>query len=318
MWPFTPSTTNRRISRRRGLQVRVRTSVLRVRTARRVGTVFFSMGGTLLALLLFWRVGEWALHNVFFDDQSYAIRRVEVHTDGRLTAEEIQRRAGVKLGQNLVGLDLARMKRELESVPMIREVTLERLLPGTLRMRVTERLPIAEAQIARPRPDGTLMFSTFQLDAEGMVIPPLESRPPRSGEAPTQYPLLLGLDPADILPGRKANSAPARAALALVAAFEASPMVGLDDLLRVQVESPDILQVTTYLGARITFSAHHLERQLARWRAIFDFGQARQLHLATLDLAVTNHVPARWLEPGTVPAPPREPRPARVRPRRHV
>lgn len=317
MWPFTRSTANRRHARRRGLQVRMRTEVARNRAARRVGTVFFSVGGTLLALLIFWRGGEWVLHNVIFDDHSYALRRIEVHTDGGLTSEEIQRRAGLKLGQNLFALDLARMKHDLERVPMIRSVTLERVLPGTLRLRVTERLPIAEAQVARPRPDGTLEFTSFRLDAEGMVIPALEARV-RPGETPPAFPLLLGLDPAEIVPGQKVRSGPAQAALRLVAAFEASAMVGRDDLQRVEVVSPEILQASTYLGTQITFSARQVERQLARWRAIFDYGQARQLHLASLDLAVTNHVPARWLEPGVVPAPPKEPRPARLRPRRHV
>jgi len=318
MWPFTRNAVNRRVERRHGLQVRVRTDVKRAQTTRRVGRVFFSVGGTLLALLIFWRGGEWVLQNIFFDDHSYAVRKVEIHTDGLLSTDEIQRRAGVKLGQNLVGLDLARMKRELEKVPMIRSVTLERALPGTLRLRVTERLPVAEAQVARPRPDGLMQFTTYRLDAEGMVMPLMDPRQPPAGAVPIQYPLVLGLDPAELLPGQKVRSKPALAALRLVAAFEESTMVGLDDLQRVEVVSPDILQASTYLGAQVTFSTQNVERQLARWRVVFDYGQARQLHLATLDLAVSNNVPARWLEAGTVPAPPREPRPARTRTRRHV
>lgn len=318
MWPFTRKTVNRRVERRHGLQVRVRTDVARAQTARRVGRVFFSVGGTLLALLIFWRGGEWVLQNIFFDDQSYALRKIEIQTDGLLTTDEIQRRAGVKPGQNLINLDLARIKRELERVPMIRSVTLERALPGTLRLRVTERLPVAESQLTRTRPDGSVQFTTYRLDAEGMVMPLTDPRQPPPGTAPVQYPLILGLDPAELVPGQKVRSHPARAALRLVAAFEESAMLGVDDLQRVEVVSPDILQVSTYLGAQVTFATVNLERQLARWRVVFDFGQSRQLHLAALDLAVTNNVPARWLDASTVPPPPREPRPARTRTRRHV
>lgn len=318
MWPFNQQPVNRRVERRNGLQVRVRTQVAQAQAARRVGAVFFSILGTLLALFVFWRAGEWLLHNFLFDDQSYGLRKVEITTDGLLRTDEIQRRAGVRLGQNLVALDLARIKRELENVPMIRAVTLERVLPSTLRMRVTERLPVAEAQVARPRPDGLMQFSTYRLDAEGMVMPLVDPRQPPAGQPPVPYPLIVGLDPAELVPGQRVRSAPANAALRLVSAFEESAMVGLDDLQRVEVVSPEVLQAATYLGAQVTFSTQHVERQLARWRAIFDYGQARQLHLAALDLAVSNNVPARWLEAGSVPAPPREPRTPRTRTRRHV
>ncbi len=318
MWFFRRKPVNRRVERRNGLQVRVRTDVARAQTAHRVGRIFLSVGGTLLALFIFWRGGEWVLHNYLFDDQSYGLRQVDIQTDGLLTADEIQRRARVKLGQNLVGLDLARIKRDLEAVPMIRTVTLERVLPSTLRLRVTERLPVAEAQVARPRPDGLMQFTTYRLDVEGVVMPLVDPRQPAAGQAPIQYPLILGLDPAELVPGQRVRSTPARAALRLVAAFEDSAMVGLDDLQRVEVVSADILQASTYLGAQVTFATQNVERQLARWRLIFDYGQARQLHLATLDLAVSNNVPARWLEAGSMPAPPREPRPARTRTRRHV
>ena len=318
MWPFTRNQVNRRVERRSGLQVRVRTQVAQAQTARRVGAVFFSIVGTLLALLVFWRGGEWVLHNFLFDDQSYGLRKVDIATDGLLTADEIQRRAGVRLGQNLVSLDLSRIKRELESVPMIRAVTLERLLPSTLRVRVTERLLVAEAQVARPRPDGLMQFTTYRLDAEGMVMPVVDPRQTSAGQPAAPYPLVVGLDPAELVVGKKVRSTPACAALRLVAAFEESGMVGLDDLQRVELLSPDLLQVTSYLGAQVTFSAQNVERQLARWRSIFDYGQSRQLHLASVDLAVSNNVPVRWFEAGSVPAPPREPRPPRTRTRRHV
>lgn len=317
MWFFRRTLANRRVERRTH-NVRVRADVARARATGSALRVLLSVGGSLLALLIFWRGGEWVLQNFFFDDQSYGLKKIEISTDGLLTTDEIQRRANVRLGQNLIALDLVRIKRELENVPMIRAVTLERVLPTTLRIRVNERLPIAEAQVARARQDGLMQFVTYRLDNEGMVMPLTDPRQQRAGEAAASYPLIVGLEASELVPGQKVRFAPALAALRLVSAFDESSLVGLDDLQRVEVVSTDILQASTYLGSQVTFSTQSLERQLARWRAILDFGQARQLHLATLDLAVSNNIPVRWLEAGTVPPPPREPRPARTRNRRHV
>ena len=48
-------------------------------------------------------------------------------------------------------------------------------LPGTLRIRVTEREPVAQVNVPRPCPDG-IEFVVFQLDADGYVMLPLDPR----------------------------------------------------------------------------------------------------------------------------------------------
>ena len=51
---------------------------------------------------------------------------------------------------------------------------------------------------------------------------------------------------------------------------------------------------------------------------IFDMGQRLSKAIATLDLAVNNHIPARWLEASAVPqATPKAPKPLRYR-KKHV
>ncbi len=61
--------------------------------------------------------------------------QIEVQTDGVLTAETIRRWAMVQTGQNLMALDLMRVKRDLELQPPIQFVAVERVLPRTLQTR---------------------------------------------------------------------------------------------------------------------------------------------------------------------------------------
>ena len=95
-------------------------------------------------------------------------------------------------------------------------------------------------------------------------------------------------------------------------------MAGLVDLKRVDVSSPEVLVVTTGQGSEVTFGLTDLEQQLRRWHAIFELGQKMGKAIATLDLAVTNNIPLRWLEASAVPpAPPKSPKPLRPK-KKHV
>jgi hypothetical protein len=73
------------------------------------------------------------------------------------------------------------------------------------------------------------------------------------------------------------------------------------DLRRIDVSAPDVLVVTTSQGNEVTFGLADLERQLRRWRSIYDLGQHSGRAIATLNLAVSDNIPARWLEASVLP-----------------
>ena len=206
----------------------------------------------------------------------------------------------------MLGLDLARVKRDLELVPLIGSVSLERVLPRTLRIRVTEREAVAQTNVPRARSPGGVEVAVFHLDAEGHVMVPLDRRQRTTplNHANEALPVLTSVKYAEIQPGQRVESAQVRAALRLVEAFACSPMAGLVDLQSIDVGSSEVLVVKTAQGSEVTFGLNDLERQLRRWREVHDEGQRLGLNLATMDLAVTNSVPARWLEASALPVPP--------------
>jgi cell division septal protein FtsQ len=204
-----------------------------------------------------------------------------------------------------LALDLARVKRDLELVPLISSVSLERVLPRTLRIRVTEREAVAQVNVPRVRPQGGIEVAVFHLDTDGYVMVPLD---PRQRTTPLNHtndvlPVLTGVKLTEIQPGQSVESPQVRAALRLVGEFACSPMAGLVDLRGIEVGASEVLIATTAQGSEVTFGLNDLERQLRRWRKIHDQGQRQGKHLATLDLAVTNSIPARLIE-ASVPIPP--------------
>jgi hypothetical protein len=69
------------------------------------------------------------------------IRSIEVIGVHRLTEADVCRQAGVELGEHLFAVSTRRIRRILAQVPQIESARVSRCLPGTVRIRVTERVP---------------------------------------------------------------------------------------------------------------------------------------------------------------------------------
>jgi cell division septal protein FtsQ len=302
MW-FKREQKNRRLNRGHVLDVKLRSDQVRATRTRLAAIAFSVLFGTVFGLYLLWRTGEWALDKFVYENSEFAIQSVEVQTDGVIAPEQLRRWSGVKLGANLIALDLASVKRNLELVSTIDSVSVERVLPRTLKIRVTEREPVAQVNVLRADASGGISISVFQLDADGVVMQPLDPRlcvVPLS-QINEQLPVITGLNIYQLQPGHRVESPQVQAALRLVGAFDHSPMAGLVDLRRIDVSSPQIIVATTGQGSEITFGLENLEQQLRRWRGIYDLGQSKNRIIASADLAVANNVPVLWMEPGATP-----------------
>lgn len=310
MW-FKRKARNRRLGREQVLDVKLRSSQVyaarRRMTAISLGMLFAAVFG----LYLVYRAGDWALNQLVYDNKAFTIAEIAVETDGVISVDELRRWAGVKTGVNLLALDLARVKRDLEMVPLVQSVSVERILPRTLRICVTERQPVAQVNVARPRPGGGVEVAVYHLDADGYVMLPIAARQRSvpAGHSNEALPVLAGINPAELHVGRRLSNPQVLAALRLITAFEESPMAGLVGLRRVETSSPEILVATTEQASEVVFGLNNLNQQMRRWHAIFELGQQSSNVIANLNLAVTNNIPLRWQEANAIP--PVAPKPAK-------
>ena len=304
MWFKRETNKNRRLHRHHVLDVKLRSDQVQA-TRLRLGLLALIVPTvTVLALYLVWRIGEATLNAFVYQNADFAIQQIDVRNpDGMIAPEQIRRWTMVKPGANLIALDLASVKRNLELVSVIDSVSVERVLPRTLKISVTERYPIAQVNV--PRADGAngIAVSVFQLDADGMVMKPLD---PRFCTVPlakmsSQLPVIAGLNAFQVQDGRRMELPQVQAALRLIVAFEHSPMNGFADLRRVDVSAPGVIVATTGQGSEVTFGLDNLDQQFQRWRQIYDLGQRQQRAIASVDLAVANNVPVRWMLASAAP-----------------
>jgi len=304
MW-FKRERKNRRLKKRGDvLDVKLRSDQVNAARTKLASVALAVTFGTVFGLYLLWRAGEWALDKFIYENSTFAIQNIEVQTDGVIAPEQLRRWTRVRPGANLIALDLASVKRNLELVSTIDAVSVERVLPHTLKVRVTERTPVAQVNVTTAGGPGGISVSVFQVDANGYIMQPLD---PRLATIPLsqmteQLPVITGLNVYDLQPGHRVESPQVQAALELVGAFGHSPMAGLVNLRRVDVSQPGVVVATTAQGSEITFALTDLEQQLARLRKIYDWGQTTSRTIASADLAVANNVPVRWMVFKIVPA----------------
>jgi len=255
-----------------------------------VGFVF----GVFLIFMCVWHGGSWLMKAGFYQNDRFTVRIIDIRTSGLINPEQIRSWARIHEGENLFGMDLQRIKRDLEMVPQIKVAAVDRVLPKTLRLRVTERRPLAQVVAYKQYSEGRVQKYVYWLDAEGVVMPSVD-RKQATGQASVKWmPLIIGLNQADLMPGRPIQSQQLESALSLIKRFDLSPMAGLAHLRQIDISHRETLKVETWRGGQVTLSLNGIDRQLKRWRQLYDLGRKHNRAIFSVDLSIKNNLPVRW------------------------
>jgi cell division protein FtsQ len=147
----------------------------------------------------------WGLRRYLRQSPRFAVRAIEVEGHHRLTAPEIAKLAGVERGMNVFALDEQLAAHALSADPWIERATVTRELPGTVRIRVTEREARALAAV-----DGRL----YLVDAGGEIFKQ------RAEGDPSDLPVVTGMEGELWAKDREAARVRMRRALELAAEIE--------------------------------------------------------------------------------------------------
>lgn len=91
--------------------------------------------GICLMVLWIWQRSQ--------NDARFAVRAIEPVGAQKTSAAELDSVARRYVGMNLFRIDLGALQRDFESLPWVASVAIEKQLPGTLKVHVTEREPVA-------------------------------------------------------------------------------------------------------------------------------------------------------------------------------
>ena len=86
------------------------------------GLLALALSGFLLVSV--WEGGHWVLRQLLYENDYFSIKKIQIVNDGLISKHQVASWANLRLGRNLFALDLPRVKRDLEMIPWIRDLSL--------------------------------------------------------------------------------------------------------------------------------------------------------------------------------------------------
>jgi cell division septal protein FtsQ len=288
---------NRRLSTSRQrrqqhlLDVRVRT---RKAAARRTQQIFFLFSvllilGSSVAGIIFG--AKRALNAWFFENPDYAVRKIEVTTDGKLGRDTILKTADIGEGTNIFGVNLLQVQERLRSLPQVEESKIQRVLPNKLVIFIQERRPVAWIVVSGSSNIAPTFADAFLVDRRGILLKPRASAPEYAG-----LPVILGVETSALVAGQALDKEEVKAALELIR--DAAEILQT----RLQIQSIDIsreycLVVTDKQRSVITFATDDLVLQLRRLERLMNYCEKNNKELQTANLMVQRNIPVTFVPP---------------------
>jgi cell division septal protein FtsQ len=235
-----------------------------------------------------YRLARVSAARLVHESPRFAIAQIVVENDGALTAKQVADFAGVAVGQNLLSLDLDRVRRNLEMLPLVRRVEVRRVLPQKLFIHVDER--IAVARLRGPAD------AEYFVDRSGYVMKSLKLtdgtvlKPQTVGPLPT----LTGLSLADVRVGRQAQSEQMYRALELLDRLQQASASSMMEVDSIDLTRPRQMTVLTRQHTVVRFDVEEYVQQLRRLSAILAWAAQRQRIVQSVDLTVTRGVPVAF------------------------
>lgn len=240
-----------------------------------------------------YRLGKFGVSGLVYENERFAITRIDVENNGVMTPERVMQFAGVKRGQNLYALDLNQVRRNLEMIPLVRHVSVRRVLPNRLIIHVEERTAAARLRV----PSKELSDAVFLIDRAGVVMKPLKLSDGTmlQPNAPRTVPLLTGVMPSDVRVGRPVESPQIYRALELLERLEQSGAGAALEVEQIDLSRMHQLVVTTRQHSVVKFDVEDFSKQLRRLVVILNWAQQRQKSVQTVDLTVSRGVPVTFV-----------------------
>jgi cell division septal protein FtsQ len=228
-----------------------------------------------------------ALAHFFWENRNYQLREIEVISDGALTRAEILERTQIREGGNIFTINLSAAREQLVAMAQVERAELQRVLPGKISIRVTERRPIAWL-VDKKDVDPSVTPGAFLLDRKAVAMQLKNLRPEY-----LRLPVIYGIATADFVPGQQIQSPQVLAAVELIRLMS-------EGRSEFQARTVDLSRpyciVTSDADQRtVTFALTHIEKQLERLNLLLKEVAALEGELRSVNLMVERNLPVNFV-----------------------
>lgn len=231
-------------------------------------------------------VTKLAARKMFYENDSYTLRHVQIDNLARMKESDILRIAQIHVGDNLFAMNLESVRTNLESIPHIKSAEVVRQLPDTLVIRLTERQPVARLGMWTGEVrNGVRIVEEYLVDEDAVVMG-------KRSTGTTEYPWLTGLAAqTQIREGVRLTGDEIAAACRLLKRLETSPVRSVSEVVRIDVSQKDTLFLSMADGGVVKFLPDYVDEHVERLEVIVNYGHQNEKILRTADLTVDRNVP---------------------------
>ena len=271
---FDEETAPVRVSPRK----RIRRRLLAVKVAA------FACLSVSIPLSLHWGYGE-----VFFKNEEFVLKTLQVKTDGVLSVVRLAEIANVAAGMNLMDLDLGLIQQQVEKLPQVEKVTVTRELPDRLHLVVRERIPVAWLSVPPLGIRPWDMERGFLLDEEGFLFRCLDLN-----DGMKSLPVVESFKLPEPVEGTKVASEGVRAGLKLI--LESDKRFVEESLVVREVRVRDEWAVECDYSnlLKVTFGIYDYSRGLEDLALILDRMAESGHTVATVNVAAERNIPVTF------------------------
>jgi hypothetical protein len=222
-------------------------------------------------------------HHIWGGDR-FTVKEIRVSTDGEMTRPEILAKAGLQEGVRIFDVNLSEARRGLEEVSQIETVEVERFLPSTLVVRLTERKPVAWI-LEGAETDPGAASRAYVVDAKGWVMPQ------RKVSMQLRYlPVINGAHDLfdNLTPGQRAGGYEIQSAIRLLTASESiarfRPRV-------IDLSKGFCMEVTDLTRTKYTFGFDQLDDQLSKMQQVMSHTEHAGREVSSVNLMYAKQIP---------------------------
>ncbi|MFP6865773.1 MAG: FtsQ-type POTRA domain-containing protein [Roseibacillus sp.] len=237
------------------------------------------------------------MRSFFIENDEFQLSEVDLETNGEFTEGHFAQVTGIDPTASVFAIKLREIREKLLESPGIVKAELSRRLPGTLRVKVQERIPVAWLECRPLGIVGKDPKSGLLLDENGVCFPCEFWWEEKARLLPVV--LVSQAEEGDVSIGKPLRHHEARRALELIKLSKETLGEGPWSLPVVAVRNDYSLQGATSNGVLVTFGMYEHKRQLADlitlMRSVREGGEV----MTSVNLIPERNIPVKTSRPGS-------------------
>jgi cell division septal protein FtsQ len=236
-----------------------------------------------------------ALDKFFFSNPAYNLTGLELELDGILTPEDLREETGILEGKNIFRLDINEADRRLRAIPMVADVTIERILPDRMNIVLQAREPVAWVSPSNDSSGPFDVTGMLLVDASGFLM-----RPRLIPQEFHSLPVIYGVNEGDILEGKPLHNDDLKKAITLLDEASAHP----DSLVRLRslnISKGYCIDAITDQNACVKFGRSDFSGQVEKLQRLLAHCRDTGRELDSVNLMVAKNTPVKFVMASLTP-----------------